>query len=61
MRGVEKKNIRRGCIIAAVGSASLTKKVKAVIYVYDKEESGRSTGFKKSYKPQFYIKSGDVT
>jgi elongation factor Tu len=61
LRGIEKSTIRRGMVIAKPGSITPHKKVKAEIYVLKKEEGGRHTPFHNKYRPQFYIRTTDVT
>ena len=61
LRGVEKDDIERGQVIAKPGSIKPHKKFKAEIYVLTKEEGGRHTPFFTGYKPQFYIRTTDVT
>jgi len=61
LRGVEKDQIERGQVIAAPGSITPHKKFKAQVYVLTKEEGGRHTPFFKGYRPQFYVRTTDVT
>ena len=61
LRGIEKSAIRRGMVIAKPGSITPHKQVKAEIYVLKKEEGGRHTPFHNKYRPQFYIRTTDVT
>jgi elongation factor Tu len=61
LRGVEKSAIKRGMVIAKPGSITPHKIVKAEIYVLKKEEGGRHTPFHNKYRPQFYIRTTDVT
>ena len=61
LRGIEKSSIRRGMVIAKPGSITPHTKVKAEIYVLKKEEGGRHTPFHNKYRPQFYIRTTDVT
>jgi elongation factor Tu len=61
LRGIEKDDIERGQVIAKPGSIKPHKKFKAEIYVLNKEEGGRHTPFFTGYKPQFYIRTTDVT
>jgi elongation factor Tu len=61
LRGIEKDDIERGQVIAKPGSITPHKKFKAEIYVLTKEEGGRHTPFFTGYKPQFYIRTTDVT
>jgi elongation factor Tu len=55
LRGIDKKDIRRGMVIAKPGSSLLTLNFKAEIYVLKKEEGGRHTPFHNKYRPQFYF------
>ncbi|MFY0644533.1 MAG: elongation factor Tu [Bacteroidia bacterium] len=61
LRGIEKTDIRRGMVIVAPGSVTPHKKFKAEVYVLSKEEGGRHTPFFNKYRPQFYIRTTDVT
>jgi len=61
LRGVEKSSIRRGMVIAKPGSITPHTKVKAEVYVLKKEEGGRHTPFHNKYRPQFYLRTTDVT
>ena len=61
LRGVERKEIERGQVIAQPGSIKPHTKFKAEIYVLTKEEGGRHTPFFKGYRPQFYFRTTDVT
>jgi len=61
LRGVEKKDIARGMVIAAPGSITPHLHFKANVYVLKKEEGGRHTPFFKGYRPQFYFRTTDVT
>ncbi len=61
LRGIDKKEIKRGMVLAAQGSITPHTKVKAEIYVLKKEEGGRHTPFHNKYRPQFYIRTLDVT
>jgi elongation factor Tu len=61
MRGIEREDIERGQVIAAVGSITPHSQFEAQVYVLSKEEGGRHTPFFKGYKPQFYIRTTDVT
>jgi elongation factor Tu len=61
LRGIEKSAIKRGMVIAKPGSITPHSKVKAEIYVLKKEEGGRHTPFHNKYRPQFYIRTTDVT
>ncbi len=61
LRGVEKNDIERGQVIAKPGSVTPHTEFEAEIYVLTKEEGGRHTPFFKGYRPQFYIRTTDVT
>ncbi len=61
LRGIDKKEIKRGMVLAAQGSITPHTKVKAEIYVLKKEEGGRHTPFHNKSRPQFYIRQLDVT
>lgn len=61
LRGIEKKDIRRGMVIAKPGSITPHKKFKAEVYILKKEEGGRHTPFHNKYRPQFYFRTTDVT
>jgi elongation factor Tu len=61
LRGVERTDIERGQVIAAPGSIKPHTKAEVEIYVLSKEEGGRHTPFFTGYKPQFYIRTTDVT
>ncbi len=61
LRGVEREDIERGQVMAKPGSITPHDEVEAEVYVLSKEEGGRHTPFFKGYKPQFYIRTTDVT
>jgi elongation factor Tu len=61
LRGIEKKDIRRGMVIAKPKSITPHTKFKAEVYVLKKEEGGRHTPFHNKYRPQFYLRTTDVT
>lgn len=61
LRGVEKDDVERGQVLAAPGSIMPHKKFKAEVYVLKKEEGGRHTPFFPGYRPQFYLRTTDVT
>jgi elongation factor Tu len=61
LRGVDKKEISRGMVIAAPGSIKPHKKFNAEVYILKKEEGGRHTPFHNKYRPQFYFRTTDVT
>ena len=61
LRGVERKDIERGQVIAKPGSITPHTKFAAEVYILTKEEGGRHTPFFKGYRPQFYFRTTDVT
>jgi elongation factor Tu len=61
LRGVEKEDVERGQVLAKPGSILPHTKFKAEVYVLSKEEGGRHTPFFNGYRPQFYIRTTDVT
>jgi elongation factor Tu len=61
LRGIEKTDIRRGMVICKPGSVTPHTHFKAEVYVLSKEEGGRHTPFFKKYRPQFYLRTTDVT
>jgi elongation factor Tu len=61
LRGVEKKDIERGMVLAKPGSITPHTKFKGEVYVLTKEEGGRHTPFFNGYRPQFYFRTTDVT
>ncbi len=61
LRGVDKKEIERGMVLAKPGSIPPHTKFEAEVYVLTKEEGGRHTPFFKGYRPQFYFRTTDVT
>ena len=61
LRGVKKKEIHRGQVLAKTGSILARTEFEAEIYVLKKEEGGRHTPFFTGYKPQFYVRTTDVT
>ncbi len=61
IRGIEREEIERGMVLAKPGSIKPHTEFEAQIYVLTKEEGGRHTPFFKGYKPQFYIRTTDVT
>jgi elongation factor Tu len=61
LRGVERTDVERGQVIAAPGSITPHKKFQAQVYVLKKEEGGRHKAFFTGYRPQFYIRTMDVT
>ena len=61
LRGIDKKEIKRGQVIAKPGSIKPHTSFKAEVYVLKKEEGGRHTPFHNKYRPQFYLRTLDVT
>ena len=61
LRGIDKEQIKRGMVIAKPGSITPHKKFKAEVYILKKEEGGRHTPFHNKYRPQFYLRTLDVT
>ncbi|MBF9251884.1 elongation factor Tu [Pontibacter sp. 172403-2] len=61
LRGIEKSDIRRGMVICKPGSVKPHTEFKAEVYVLSKEEGGRHTPFFNKYRPQFYLRTTDVT
>ncbi|WP_300671716.1 elongation factor Tu [Soonwooa sp.] len=61
LRGIEKTDIKRGMVIAKKDSVTPHKKFKAEVYILSKEEGGRHTPFHNKYRPQFYVRTTDVT
>ncbi len=61
LRGIDKKEIRRGMVIAVPGSVKPHAKFKGEVYILKKEEGGRHTPFHNKYRPQFYFRTTDVT
>jgi elongation factor Tu len=61
LRGVEREEIERGQVLAKPGSIKPGTKFKAEVYVLSKEEGGRHTPFYTGYRPQFYLRTTDVT
>ena len=61
LRGIEKTDISRGMVICKPGSVKPHKKFKAEVYILKKEEGGRHTPFHNNYRPQFYVRTTDVT
>ncbi len=61
LRGIEKQDIRRGMVIGKPGTIKSYKKFKAEVYILTKEEGGRHTPFHNKYRPQFYLRTTDVT
>ena len=61
LRGIEKSDIKRGMVICKPGSVKPHGKFEAEVYILKKEEGGRHTPFHNKYRPQFYIRTTDVT
>lgn len=61
LRGIDKKEVKRGQVIAHPGTITPHKKFKAAIYVLKKDEGGRHTPFHNHYRPQFFIRTLDIT
>ena len=61
MRGIDKKEVKRGMVVAKPGTIKPHKKFEAEVYILKKEEGGRHTPFHNKYRPQFYSRTLDVT
>ncbi|AOC93813.1 MULTISPECIES: elongation factor Tu [Flavobacterium] len=61
LRGIDKSDIKRGMVIIKPGSVKPHSKFKAEVYILKKEEGGRHTPFHNNYRPQFYVRTTDVT
>jgi elongation factor Tu len=61
LRGIKKEDITRGQVLAKPGSVTPHSEFECEVYILKKEEGGRHTPFFKGYKPQFYIRTTDVT
>ena len=61
LRGIDKNDIRRGMVICAPKSVTPHKKFQGEVYILSKEEGGRHTPFHNKYRPQFYVRTTDVT
>ena len=61
LRGLEKEDITRGMVVCKPGSITPHDKFKAEVYILKKEEGGRHTPFHNNYRPQFYVRTTDVT
>jgi elongation factor Tu len=61
LRGVDKKEIKRGMVLAKPGSITPHTKFEASVYILKKEEGGRHTPFHNQYRPQFYLRTLDIT
>ena len=61
LRGIDKEQIKRGMVLCKTGSVKPHAKLKAEVYILKKEEGGRHTPFHNNYRPQFYVRTTDVT
>ncbi len=61
MRGIDKKEVKRGMVVAKPGSVAPHTKFEASVYILKKDEGGRHTPFHDKYRPQFYLRTLDVT
>lgn len=61
LRGIDKSDVKRGMVICKPGSVTPHSKFKAEVYILKKEEGGRHTPFHNNYRPQFYVRTTDVT
>lgn len=61
IRGIKREDIERGQVLAFKGSIKPKTEFKAEVYILSKDEGGRHTGFQGGYRPQFYIRTADVT
>ena len=61
LRGTKSEDVERGQVLSAPGSITPHTKFEAQVYVLSKEEGGRHTPFFKGYRPQFYVRTTDVT
>jgi elongation factor Tu len=61
LRGIQKNEVLRGMVLAAPGSINPHTKFEAEVYILTKEEGGRHTAIFKGYRPQFYVRTTDVT
>ena len=61
LRGTKKEEVERGMVLCKPGSITPHKKFEAEIYVLTKDEGGRHTPFHNNYRPQFYVRTTDVT
>ncbi len=61
LRGIEKNDVERGMVLAAPGTCKAHKKFKGAVYILKKEEGGRHKPFFNGYRPQFYVRTTDVT
>ncbi|XVF21824.1 hypothetical protein REPUB_Repub12eG0123100 [Reevesia pubescens] len=61
LRGLKREDVQRGMVVAKPGSLKTYKRFEGEIYVLTKEEGGRHTAFESNYRPQFYLRTADVT
>jgi elongation factor Tu len=61
LRGIQKEDIERGMVLAKTGSIKPHTKFESEVYILKKEEGGRHTPFFSGYRPQFYVRTTDVT
>ena len=61
LRGIDKKEVKRGMVLAAPKSITPHTEFEAEVYILKKEEGGRHTPFHNNYRPQFYLRTMDVT
>ena len=61
LRGIDKSQVKRGMVLCKQGSVTPHAKFKAEVYILKKEEGGRHTPFHNNYRPQFYVRTTDVT
>jgi elongation factor Tu len=61
LRGIQKTDVERGMVLSAPGSITPHKQFEAQVYILNKEEGGRHTPFFPGYRPQFYVRTTDVT
>ena len=61
MRGIDKKEVKRGMVVSKPGSITPHTKFTAEVYILKKEEGGRHTPFHNKYRPQFYLRTMDIT
>jgi len=61
LRGIQKTDVERGMVLSAVGSITPHTKFESQVYILNKEEGGRHTPFFPGYRPQFYVRTTDVT
>ena len=61
LRGIQKNDVERGMVLSAPGSITPHKQFEAQVYILTKEEGGRHTPFFPGYRPQFYVRTTDVT